>query len=139
MSKSGFKNPVKIPRLGLTQLRSPSNFFFVFCFFWFFETGFLCSFGACPGTPFVDQAGLKLTEIGLLLPPKCWDYRRAPPPPGSKQFLKIFLNYKDRSFQGEVDGTTHPASSCFGTYCMDQAGLEPTDTHPTSASPKCWD
>ena len=31
----------------------------VFFFFWFFETGFLCSPG-CPGTHFVDQAGLEL-------------------------------------------------------------------------------
>ena len=39
----------------------------------FFETGFLCSFGACPGTPSVDQAGLELTEIRLSLPSECWD------------------------------------------------------------------
>ena len=41
---------------------------------WFFETGFLwCSFEACPETHPVGQAGLKLTEICLPLPPKCWD------------------------------------------------------------------
>jgi hypothetical protein len=34
-------------------------FFFVFFFFLFFKTGFLCSPG-CPGTHFVDQAGLEL-------------------------------------------------------------------------------
>ena len=28
---------------------------------------------SCPGTCFVDQAGLKLIEIRLPLPPKCWD------------------------------------------------------------------
>jgi hypothetical protein len=27
----------------------------------------------CPGTHFVDQAGLELTEIHLPLPPECWD------------------------------------------------------------------
>uniref|UniRef100_A0A8C8UP70 Uncharacterized protein n=1 Tax=Peromyscus maniculatus bairdii TaxID=230844 RepID=A0A8C8UP70_PERMB len=27
----------------------------------------------CPGTHFVDQAGLELTEICLPLPHKCWD------------------------------------------------------------------
>jgi hypothetical protein len=46
--------------------------FFVFCFFWFLETGFLC----------VALAVLELTletrlasnsEIHLPLPPKCWD------------------------------------------------------------------
>jgi hypothetical protein len=43
------------------------SFFFLFLFLfaclfvlvWFFETGFLCSPG-CPGTHFVDQAGLEL-------------------------------------------------------------------------------
>jgi hypothetical protein len=49
-----------------------TNVCFVFClfsfvlflfvwlvgWFWFFETGFLCSPG-CPGTHFVDQAGLE--------------------------------------------------------------------------------
>ncbi|KAM7317276.1 hypothetical protein ACRRTK_023578 [Alexandromys fortis] len=39
----------------------------------FFEIGFLCGFGACPGTSSVDQAGLELTEIRLPLPPECWD------------------------------------------------------------------
>ncbi|NP_001396400.1 C-_U-editing enzyme APOBEC-1 isoform b [Mus musculus] len=28
----------------------------------------------CPGTFSVDQAGPKLTEICLPLPPECWDY-----------------------------------------------------------------
>ena len=41
--------------------------------FCFVEIGFLCSFEACPGTHFVDQAGPKLTEIRLLLPPEGWD------------------------------------------------------------------
>ena len=44
-------------------------FVFVFGFgFWFFETGFLCSFGACPELALVDQAGLEFTEICLPLP-----------------------------------------------------------------------
>ena len=37
-----------------------------------FETGFLCNNPGCPGPLFADQAGLKLTEIHLPLPPKCW-------------------------------------------------------------------
>jgi hypothetical protein len=37
------------------------SFLFFFFFFWFFERGFLCSPG-CPGTHFVDQAGLELTN-----------------------------------------------------------------------------
>ncbi|KAM7316154.1 hypothetical protein ACRRTK_024834 [Alexandromys fortis] len=36
--------------------------------FCFFETGFLCSFGACPELALVDQADLELTEILLPLP-----------------------------------------------------------------------
>ena len=27
----------------------------------------------CPGTHYVDQVGLELTEICLPLPPECWD------------------------------------------------------------------
>ncbi|KAL6045915.1 hypothetical protein STEG23_018413, partial [Scotinomys teguina] len=36
---------------------------------------YLCNSPGCPGTRFVDQAGLELTEIYLSLPPKCWDKR----------------------------------------------------------------
>ena len=36
----------------------------------FFKTRTLCSTG-CPGTHYVDQAGLELTEIHLPLPPEC--------------------------------------------------------------------
>jgi hypothetical protein len=42
------------------KLRKKISFFFFFFFFWFFETGFLCVALACPGTHFVDQAGLEL-------------------------------------------------------------------------------
>ena len=43
---------------------------FLFVLVWFFETAFsLYNSPACPGTCFVDQAGLKLTEIHLPLPP----------------------------------------------------------------------
>jgi hypothetical protein len=43
-------------------LFSPNLLFFFFFFFWFFKTGFLCIVLAvlCPGTYFVDQAGLEL-------------------------------------------------------------------------------
>ena len=37
------------------------------------DTVSLCSFGAYPGTQSIDQAVLELTEIGLPLPPKCWE------------------------------------------------------------------
>lgn len=39
---------------------------------WFFETGFFCGSGY-PGTYFIDQPALLLTEIRVPLPPKCWD------------------------------------------------------------------
>ena len=35
------------------------------------ETGFLCSFGAYPGTRSIDQTGLELTEICLSENPEC--------------------------------------------------------------------
>ena len=61
--------------LPLNTFFSKTLLFFLFFFFpfFFFKTGFLCSFGACPGTYLVDQAGLELTEICLSLPPECWD------------------------------------------------------------------
>ena len=34
----------------------------LFCFV-LFDTGFLCSFGACPGTRSVDQGGLELKDL----------------------------------------------------------------------------
>ena len=51
------------------------NFWVLFlCLFLVFQDRFsLFSFGACPGTHSVDQAGLKLTEICLPLPPECWN------------------------------------------------------------------
>ena len=38
-----------------------------------FEPGLHCVNSVWPGTCYVDQAGLKLTEIHLPLPFKCWD------------------------------------------------------------------
>ena len=43
-------------------------FYLFIIYFWFFQAGFLCSFGACPGTHSLDQVGLKLKEIHLPLP-----------------------------------------------------------------------
>jgi hypothetical protein len=43
---------------------------FLFCFVVFQDGVSLCSPG-CPGTCSVDQAGLELTEICLLLPSEC--------------------------------------------------------------------
>ena len=37
---------------------------------------------------FVAQAGLELTAILLPQPPKCWDYRRAPPQTTTKKFFE---------------------------------------------------
>jgi hypothetical protein len=45
--------------------------FVLFCFVLFWDRVSLCNPG-CPGTHFVDQAGLKLRNP-LPLPPKCWD------------------------------------------------------------------
>jgi hypothetical protein len=46
------------------------TFGFLFLFVW--DRVSLYSSG-CPGTYYVDHAGLKLTEIHLPLPPECWD------------------------------------------------------------------
>ena len=50
-------------------------FYILFIYlFWFFKTGFLCVIvlGALE-LALIDQAGLKLREICLPLPPECWD------------------------------------------------------------------
>ena len=39
----------------------------------FWDRVSLCKSPGCPGTHYVDQDGLKLTEICLPLPPECWD------------------------------------------------------------------
>ena len=60
--------PVSIsPVLGL-ETRATTTGYQNWLFVLFFETGFLCSFGACLGTRSVDQAGLELTEIHVPLP-----------------------------------------------------------------------
>lgn len=50
--------------------------FFLFCFGILRQS--LCGPGH-PGTCCVHQAGLKLTEVYLPLPPECWDERQVPP------------------------------------------------------------
>ena len=47
--------------------------FVLLLLFLFFETRFLCVALAVLELALVDQASLKLTEIHLPLPPKCWD------------------------------------------------------------------
>jgi hypothetical protein len=49
--------------------------FALFVLFWYRPS--LCSSG-WPRTHHVDYAGLELTEIHLLLPPKYWDQKHAP-------------------------------------------------------------
>ena len=40
--------------------------------FWFLETVIFLSFGACPSTSSSNHADLRLTEVHLPLPHKCW-------------------------------------------------------------------
>jgi hypothetical protein len=56
----------------LTSLLHSHCLPFLFVGFVFQDRGFPCSPG-CPGTHFENQAGLKLTEICLLLLSTCWD------------------------------------------------------------------
>ena len=46
---------------------------FCFILFLFFKNGFSVALGPVLKVALVDQAGPELTEIRLLLPPKCWD------------------------------------------------------------------
>jgi len=69
----------------------PYLHYYYYYYFFFFKIGFLC-----PGTHFVDQASLKLTEIHLCLslPPKCWDYRCVLPEASSTSYYKYHFNIK---------------------------------------------
>jgi hypothetical protein len=55
--------------LGVRGQRAGIRFFF---FFFFFDNVSPCS-PNCPGTLAVDQPGLELTEIYLILTPGFWD------------------------------------------------------------------
>ena len=49
---------------------------------------------------FVAQAGLELALILLPQPPKCWDYRRAPP--GPALFILFYVIYFFIFFYGQL-------------------------------------
>lgn len=73
---------------------------------------FLCNFD-CPETHDIDQADLRLTEIDLPLPPKCWDVPRCMPqcPTGFVVFLKYY--YKICSLTVRHTHTHTPYFSLF--------------------------
>ena len=48
----------------------------------FWGQSFYVAFEPVLEVALVEGAGLKLTEICLPLPPKCWNKRHVPPPPG---------------------------------------------------------
>ena len=70
-------SPLQEPSVSPILTQSCPPFICVCLFVCLFRGGWdrvsLCSFGACPGTWSIDHAGLKLTEILMPLPPKCWD------------------------------------------------------------------
>ena len=91
-----FSLPLPLPSFLLSLpsslLLSLLPFFFFLSCFWDFETGFLSVTAlSCSGIPFVDQTGLKLTEIHLL--PKCWDQSPVLPLPGWLPFVISFLTF----------------------------------------------
>ena len=63
------RNRVRVD-LSVFQYQILSFFFF---FSRFFKTGFLCVALAILELALIDQVGLRLIEICLLLPPVCWD------------------------------------------------------------------
>ena len=69
----------------------------LFCFF--LDGVSLCNSPSCPETHSVDQAGLKLTEIHLPLPPECWDERCASPSPGEKHVFYSQWKYLSLHFK----------------------------------------
>ncbi|CAH6787816.1 Tmx4 [Phodopus roborovskii] len=73
-AKNGETLQISVGKVDVIQEPGTVNVVFRL-FVWFalvFPERFLCSIGACPGTCFVDQAGLELGEIRLPLPPQCW-------------------------------------------------------------------
>lgn len=68
------KDPKPLPKFQVSRRQGKLlNLIKGFFFFWDKASLVLCSSPSCPGMHIVDQAHLKLIEIHLLLPPKCWD------------------------------------------------------------------
>ena len=65
-------------------------FYCLFCFV-FSRQGFPVALMPDLKVALVDQAGLKLPEIHLPLPPKCWVWRCAPPLSGPHMSFKVVL------------------------------------------------
>lgn len=64
---------IRLMGLVLKGLEIVSFFFFVVVVGGFFLDRVSLHRSGCPGIYSVDQAGLKLTQIHLPLPPRCWD------------------------------------------------------------------
>lgn len=61
--------------------------FLLFDFCFLFETESLCSF-SWPAAHHRDKGGLELTNVCLLLPPKCWDQKCMPLCPAYHRLFK---------------------------------------------------
>lgn len=58
----------------------------------FYQTNYLCAALAVPEHVYVDQGGLELTKIHVLLLPECYFYgAEAATMPGSKNYFSVFL------------------------------------------------
>jgi hypothetical protein len=65
-------------------------------------TNFVVAFqdsSGCPGTGFLDQGGLELTDICLPLPPEYWDLQASATIPSSK-ITTVFCKRKGRHLYG---------------------------------------
>ena len=95
-------------------------FFFFFSFVLVFQDRVsLCNSPGCTGTRSVDQAGLRLTEIHLPLPLRCWDKGLRHHCPAAHHFLAL-----------------SPCQACFFCYLRDRCGKENRRTH--ARHPKEW-
>lgn len=75
---------------------------------------FLCNSSGYHGTGFLDQGGLKLTEICLLLPPECWSKRCMPPCPAFvfQSYVWVWVCAYEFRF------LSSPARFCFCFFCV---------------------
>jgi hypothetical protein len=96
-------------RININKIKN-SHFLLFLCLFVFGDRISICP--ACPGTHYVDQAGLEFTDIFLTLLPKCLDQSHVSP------CLHIFSILKAINYKSTNTAISWPTSICIINYAF---------------------